>query len=253
MNTWCIGASFDWNDYIVNIYVDGVNMLECGTMKIRVAKKPADAYQHGDLKEALIDAGLRLLSDGGVEALSLRGAAQLAGVSHAAPYRHYKDKEALLAAIGERGFRLLKASMLAKLAASGATHARDKLLALGLGYLAFATEHPAYFRLIFNGMMTRPGTPEALIVAGMEAFALLHETVASGIAARELRQTDVDIMAFACWSLLHGYSTLVTNGAIPEVAAGTEPKLATQLMDLLGAGIDPPGDVRSGPSGAKRF
>jgi AcrR family transcriptional regulator len=245
MNTLCIGASLDSNDYIVNIYVDGVNMLEWAKMKIRVAKKAADAYQHGDLKEALIDAGLKLLGEGGVEALSLRGAAQLAGVSHAAPYRHYKDKEALLAAIGERGFRLLKASMLAKLAASGARHAHAKLIALGLGYLAFATEHPAYFRLIFNGMMTRPSSPEALLAAALDAFAVLHQTVASGIAAQELRQTDVEVMAFACWSLLHGYTTLVTNGALPGVAAGAEQKLATQLMDLLGAGIDPPGSIRS--------
>ena len=61
-------------------------------MKIRVTRKPEDAYQHGNLREALIQAGLRLLSEGGLENLSLRGAAQLAGVSHAAPYRHFRDK-----------------------------------------------------------------------------------------------------------------------------------------------------------------
>jgi AcrR family transcriptional regulator len=219
-------------------------MLGCGQMKkIRVAKKPADAYQHGELKAALIDAGLKLLSEGGVEALSLRAAAQLAGVSHAAPYRHYKDKEALLAAIGERGFRTLKASMVASLERSGATHAHEKLVALGLGYLAFASEHPAYFQLIFNGMMNRPDTPDELRAAGMEAFEVLHTSVLAGIRDGELRQTDGDVMAFACWSLIHGFSTLITNGAIPEVDAGTERKLATQLMDLLGAGIDPPGST----------
>jgi AcrR family transcriptional regulator len=242
-----IGASCSSNDYVVNIYVGIVNMISSGTMKkIRVAKKPVDAYQHGELKAALIDAGLKLLSEGGVEALSLRGAAQLAGVSHAAPYRHYKDKEALLAAIGERGFRILKASMLAELEQSSATRAHDKVAALGLGYLAFATQHPAYFQLIFNGMMNRPDTPDELRAAGMDAFEVLHSTVAAGIRAGELRQADTDVMAFTCWSLIHGFATLVTNGAIPEVSAGTERTLATQLMDLLGVGIDPPDTARSG-------
>ena len=79
-------------------------------MKIRVARKPAHAYQHGNLREALIQAGLKLLGEAGVQGLSLRAAAQLAGVSHAAPYRHFKDKDALVAAVAEQGFRLLTAA-----------------------------------------------------------------------------------------------------------------------------------------------
>jgi AcrR family transcriptional regulator len=74
---------------------------------IRVPRKRPDAYQHGDLRPALIQAGLKLLTEGGTRSLSLRAAAQLAGVSHAAPYRHFRDKDALVAAIAEEGFRLL--------------------------------------------------------------------------------------------------------------------------------------------------
>src|ERR1700755_3363189 len=98
-------------------------------MKIRVAKKPADSYQHGDLREALVDAGLKLLIEGGVEDLSLRAAAQLAGVSHAAPYRHYRDKDALVAAIAERGFRLLTESMRSELAEHPAADPRGRVRA----------------------------------------------------------------------------------------------------------------------------
>src|SRR4051812_14423120 len=80
-------------------------------MAVRVARKKADAYQHGNLREAMIHAGLKLLGEGGVQSLSLRAAAQLAGVSHAAPYRHFRDKDALVAAIAEEGFKLLTRRM----------------------------------------------------------------------------------------------------------------------------------------------
>src|SRR5690349_3367842 len=119
-------------------------------MKIKVARKPANTYQHGNLREALVQAGLKLLAEGGVEGLSLRAAAQLAGVSHAAPYRHFKDKDALVAAIAEQGFRLLTASMRAELEQLGAgadTHQRMR--ALGQGYVRFAREHPGYLGVIF--------------------------------------------------------------------------------------------------------
>jgi AcrR family transcriptional regulator len=135
-------------------------------MKIRVTKKAPDAYQHGDLHEALIDAGVKLLMEGGADALSLRGAAQLAGVSHAAPYRHYKDKDALIAAIAERGFRLLTAKMRSHLEASGARKASRKLVALGVGYVMFGMEHPAYLQLIFGGFRSRTDMPPELAAAG---------------------------------------------------------------------------------------
>ena len=138
-------------------------------MKIRVPRKPANTYQHGNLREALVQAGLKLLSEGGVEGLSLRAAAQLAGVSHAAPYRHFKDKDALVAAIAEQGFRLLTASMRAQLAVLDARHSVDtheRLVALGKGYVGFAWEHLAYFRVIFGGVLAKDRTTPALKEAG---------------------------------------------------------------------------------------
>ena len=146
-------------------------------MRIRVTKKAPDAYQHGDLREALIDAGVKLLMEGGADALSLRGAAQLAGVSHAAPYRHYKDKDALIAAIAERGFRLLTAKMRSHLEASGARKADRKLVALGVGYVMFGMEHPAYLQLIFGGFRSRTDMPPELAAAGAQAYSVLRDTV----------------------------------------------------------------------------
>lgn len=208
-------------------------------MKIRVAKKPPDAYQHGDLREALVDAGVKLLMEGGLDKLSLRGAAQLAGVSHAAPYRHYRDKEALLAAIAERGFRMLSAAMRDELERSGARKAGRKLVALGVGYVRFGTEHPAYLQLIFGAGGPRQGMPDSLREAGDEAYHMLRDVVAAGITAGELVKGDTDEVALSCWSLVHGLSMLLIHGAVakPETQE-LERALTERLVGLLGRGIE---------------
>src|SRR5258708_34865679 len=118
-------------------------------MAIRVRRKAADAYQHGDLREALIQAGLKLLSEGGVESLGLRAAAELAGVSHAAPYRHFRDKGALVAAIAEEGFTLLTRSMRDEIEAAGSRDVLARLGAAGRGSRTSALRHPGSSRTIF--------------------------------------------------------------------------------------------------------
>ena len=208
-------------------------------MKIRVTKKAPDAYQHGDLREALIDAGVKLLLEGGVEALSLRGAAQLAGVSHAAPYRHYRDKEALIVAIAERGFRLLTAKMRAQLEASGARKTGRKLVALAVGYVKFGLEHPAYLQLIFGSGCSSMNLSPELAEAGAEAYLVLRDTVAAGISTGELRKAEVDDVTLACWSVVHGLSMLLIHGAVPKPETPQlEAALVERLIGLLGRGIE---------------
>jgi len=208
-------------------------------MKIRVAQKPPDAYQHGDLREALIDAGVKLLTEGGLAQLSLRAAAQLAGVSHGAPYRHYRDKAALVAAIAERGFRTLTKAMRDELERSGARKAGRKLTALAVGYVAFATAHPAYLQLIFGSGLSKEDAPESLRAAGEEAYLVLRDVVEAGIRAGELRKGDTDEVALACWSLVHGLSMLFIHGAVPKPeTAKLERALTERVVLLLGEGIE---------------
>lgn len=214
-------------------------MLSCLAMKIRVTKKAPDAYQHGDLREALIDAGVKLLMEGGVDKLSLRGAAQLAGVSHAAPYRHYRDKDALVSAIAERGFRMLTAAMQNELAESHARKAGRKLVALAVGYVTFGTQHPAYLQLIFGGARSRDDISPELAAAGAEAYNVLRDVVAAGISAGELRRGEVDEVALACWALVHGLSMLMIHGAVPKhESLQLEAALTERLVGLLGRGIE---------------
>jgi AcrR family transcriptional regulator len=212
------------------------------SMKIKVARKPANTYQHGNLREALVQAGLKVLSEGGVEGLSLRAAAQLAGVSHAAPYRHFKDKDALVAAIAEQGFRLLTASMRAELGLLDPTQAADthaRLVAVGKGYVHFALAHPAYLRVIFGGVLAKDRTTPDLKGAGNEAYETLRGLVANGVARGELVGGDADTLSLACWSMVHGLSHLLISDAIvlpPGMAAAAVTEI---LLQVLHQGVRP--------------
>jgi AcrR family transcriptional regulator len=206
-------------------------------MPIRVPRKRPDAYQHGDLRHALIKAGLKLLSERGVEGLSLRAAAELAGVSHAAPYRHFRDKNALVAAIAEEGFRLLTAAMRAELATCAREGVLARVRAAGQGYVAFAVAHPAHLRTIF-GEASWPesgkgGGPEtdAVRAAGQEAYGVLRALVVEGLDTKRLRAGDADQIALAAWSLVHGLSRLLVDGQLGPVR--TDPAQVRGVTDAL--------------------
>lgn len=202
-------------------------------MTIRVQRKRADAYQHGDLRQALIQAGLKLLGEGGVAALSLRAAAQLAGVSHAAPYRHFRDKDALLAAIAEEGFRLLTRHMQDEIESGG--DVRERLRAAAVGYVAFAVDNPGYFRVTFGGIVCEPGTYPTLDQAGEESYQVLRNLIVEGQEAGRLRPGDPDQQALAAWSLVHGLGMLIIDGNVPPdlVATPAQRRALTEGLTLL--------------------
>jgi AcrR family transcriptional regulator len=193
-------------------------------MSIRVVRKKADSYQHGDLRRALVQAGLKLLGEEGLPGLSLRAAADLAGVSHAAPYRHFKDKSALVAAIAEEGFHLLTASMRAELAPRAADDVPTRLRAAGQGYVAFAVKHPAYFRTMFGGCpWPAKEDPDSagLRAAGQEAYDALKGLVDEGLRTGALRPGDADQLAVAAWSQVHGLAMLIIDGQLAGAADST--------------------------------
>src|SRR5688572_5804005 len=150
------------------------------------------AYHHGDLRAALLRAAGELLEKQGIAALSLREAARSAGVSHNAPYRHFPDREALLAALAAEGFRLL--------ADSQAAGGRER----GLAYVRFALAHPQRFRLMFGGVLPIGDYPE-LREQGRRAYQQLEE------AFKDLGE-DARLAAAAAWSLVHGLANLILDG-----------------------------------------
>ena len=169
------------------------------------------AYHHGALKAALLDAADALLDEGGAGAVSLREAARRAGVSATAPYRHFADKEALLAALATRGFEQFGAAL-----DEAARDASDPLAAMGLAYVRFALARPGRFRLMFGPGIDRSQFPE-LQAAAARAF----ERLVAGVEAnpRPGREPDAGrnarTGAIAAWALVHGLAQLFLDGMLP--------------------------------------
>src|SRR5215469_1548797 len=144
------------------------------TLSTPFEKRP---YHHGDLRQALVRSALEILSEAGVGGLSLRGAARRARVSAMAPYRHFADKEALLAAVAEYGFRELATRLTA--AAEPAADSRAGLAALGVAYVLFACEQPSLFKLMFGPTIEKKSVHPGLHDGGNACFDALQRAVAA--------------------------------------------------------------------------
>ena len=215
-------------------------MLSVLAMPIQVARKKRDSYQHGGLREALVQAGLKLLAESGVEGLSLRAAAQLAGRQP----RRALPPLPRQARAGRRHRRTRLPDVDDVDARRGGPDddhdARERIIALGVGYLKFATTSPGYLHVIFGGVLGGEDVPRALAEAGAEAYETLRAEVASGIERGELRPGDADVQALACWSMVHGLSMLIINGAIPAATGNAQRQLIEELLRLLGTGLYAP-------------
>jgi AcrR family transcriptional regulator len=183
------------------------------TVSTLTATKPA--YHHGDLRTALVDAGLAILAEGGDSAaLTLREAARRAGVSAMAPYRHFADKDTLLAAIAAIGFeRLAEAQREADAAPSPAA----AMKAQGVAYIAFALDNPALFRLMFGAAQPSMGH-EALASAAKSSFDLLVSRVLSIDPPSGMPGGEMD-RVLAHWSLVHGLAMLAVDGQLDKFGA----------------------------------
>lgn len=186
------------------------------------------AYHHGDLRQALLAAAVELIADNGVHKLSLRECARRIGVSHAAPYRHFADKEALLAAIAADGFRRL--SEVGEQAMDGAGAPLDRLRAYGEAYVRFALDEPVHYRVMFTGMIE--GQHEELQREGDRAFGLL-----AGVAA-ELGGDAPLVDAVTAWSLVHGLAMLMLDRRLGDPPSGPETaSLIEGVVGVLGVGL----------------
>ncbi|MFD8418231.1 TetR/AcrR family transcriptional regulator [Streptomyces sp. NPDC059466] len=167
-------------------------------------------YHHGDLRRAILGAALDVIAAEGPSALSLRDLARRAGVSHAAPAHHFKDRTGLLTAIAAEGHGLLAASL------AEATDLREA----GVRYVRFAREHPAHFRVMF--------TPELLRTNDVElatARALTAESLRRAVAARNpAPDADPRLAAVAAWSLAHGFATLLLGHNLDGPVGDQDPE-----------------------------
>lgn len=171
---------------------------------------PRQAYHHGDLRSALLDAGLRLLRARSVDSLSLRELAREVGVSAAAIYRHFPDKNALMAALAVEGLeRLAKAQRQATRTAGGG---KAGFLASGMAYVRFAVDNPALFRLVFSA--AKQGDPlEAQLDSVSSALRGLRQDIEALMPA-EAPAAERKAAALQAWALAHGLAQLVLDRQI---------------------------------------
>jgi len=173
-----------------------------------------DTYHHGDLKRALTDAALRLVQEKGPKGFTLREVARRAGVSAAAPYRHFADKAQLLAAVATLGFVQLHEALTATAAKTTDLHAQ--VIAMGRTYVRWAITHADYYQVMFGSELDKSDNPE-LLAAGARTFGDLLDAIVRCQRAKLLTAGNPRDVAGPIWALLHGVATLAIGGDLKHV------------------------------------
>jgi AcrR family transcriptional regulator len=162
-------------------------------------------YHHGDLRAACLTAAMELLAEGDEGTVSLRAVARRAGVSPNAPYRHYPDKDALLAAMATQGFHDLRDALVR---ADAEAAAEDRFVAMAQAYVGFGVRNPALFGLMFGHPCNRSHPQTS--AAAAETKAVLAERVATAVPAAQH-----EAFMIGAWALVHGLASLVIDGKLP--------------------------------------
>lgn len=177
-------------------------------MSARSATTKKRGYHHGDLARALVTAAADLIEKKGPEAFTLREVAAAIGVTHGAAYRHFEDKQAILAAVAEEGYRTLTLHLARALAGEEADP-RKRLRMLAAAYVSFALDKPAHYRVMWGPRLNQDGRFPSLETAIEEAFVLLITEFQRGQAAGVFRRDPARDLAIAFWVAAHGYVELV--------------------------------------------
>ncbi len=206
---------------------------------------PRRGYHHGNLREALIQAAQELIGAKGPAGFTIAEAARLAGVSPAAPYRHFRDAESLLAEVATRGFEAFRTRLAAALDSAPADPPRAAET-VGRAYLAFAREEPAFYAAMFEARIARDPYPD-LQAAGDRAFGVLRALADRLSAAARIQPRPPALMiALHIWSTSHGIASLFGR---PDPSRRPLPMSAEDLLEasmliyLQGLGVPPSGSA----------
>jgi AcrR family transcriptional regulator len=201
------------------------------TSKQRVAARRA--YHHGDLPTAMITAAGELLREHGVEGVSLRTAAAHAGVSSAAPYRHFEDKDSLLVALAISGYDALIEQVKSAPKSRGTFAA---IQALVVSYARFALQNPQLYRLMMGAGITDRSRYDELTKAHNDMCNVLIEAVDEAQRRKNVAGSDPVGVAMTLWCMVHGLATLAADGRINPKAVETE---VLKSIRIVGAGLRP--------------
>jgi len=212
-------------------------------------------YHHGNLREALLNAALRLISEVGPTAFTLREVARRAGVSHNAPYRHFRDRDELMAAVATQGYSELTQAMLD--AVEQEPGALERLQRAGLAYVKFALRRPEHFTVMFDAPASKPSQklcfnpskmntqyPEAA-EAAEQSFRTLLNFVAACQQEGVLSAGDTKRLALLSWSIVHGIAKLAITGRFPFSSKTEIQKFAEFVIaNSLPTARSQPGDFK---------
>ncbi|UZE95465.1 TetR/AcrR family transcriptional regulator [Alkalimarinus alittae] len=192
-------------------------------------------YHHGNLKQALLDTALEHLTLHGPDKVSLRALARDVGVSQTAPYRHFEDKTALLAALATEGFRRLYDASNSVIKADSTV--ASALQMSGKAYIHFALDNPELYRLMFGPMLSPDDDFPELEEAGGNAFNVIVSLVQRGIETGEFVDKDPLLVANSTWAMVHGISSLMLDRRFDCVEGGISESVLDESLDIILLGL----------------
>lgn len=224
---WLLKPQPPASQHAGNCTARNVNMPNMSEEKKKREKR---GYHHGNLREALIEAALKLIDEHGSDGLTLSEAARMAGVSPAAPYRHFKDRNSLMTAVAEQGFEAF-AVQLEHASTKSNNGAMQKLIDIGEAYLEFARQAPAHYAAMFEAGVAHGSSPD-LSRESDRAFNVLRN------AANEIhailpadRRAPALMIALHIWSMTHGIASLFLRGDMARRNLPVKPE------ELLESGV----------------
>jgi AcrR family transcriptional regulator len=194
------------------------------------------SYHHGDLRAALLEVAAEMIAVEGAESLTLRALSRQIGVSRTAPYRHFADKSALLAAVAEQGFQRLQQHLDAVLQQKE-MDPLNRFQQMGVAYIQFAVANPTHYRLMFSSETADFASHPDLETTAKAVFDTLVTSIQQCQAADKIRAGEPRSLAYAVWASVHGLSSLLIDERIKNVK-NTE-DLATFVTQTLLDGVIP--------------
>jgi AcrR family transcriptional regulator len=190
-------------------------------------------YHHGDLKNALIQAGIEIVAAEGVYGLTLRKTARRAGVSHNAPYAHFADKQSLIAAIALEGHVKIH-TLIEKVVTQYPDEPLKQLVNLAWAYVQFGLESPAHYKITFSGLIENEKNFPSFVEVSHSSLRLLQKIVADCQAAGVLNSHNrpVGMVAVSAWGLIHGLVSLIIEGQVPSKLLKQNPPRAMVISAL---------------------
>ncbi len=185
-------------------------------------------YHHGSLRKELLASAEATLEKDGVDKLSLRQLARDAGVSHAAPAKHFRDRQALLDALAESGFHRMTSALAHAVAVSEPT-AQERFASLANEYVKFALEHPGLLSLMYSNKHA-PDAADHVVTAGRATMDLTVRLVSEAQAAGVIAEGDPESIALVAFATVHGIATLASGGMLNGVPVGEVVRAASNVF-----------------------